>query len=622
MDPSTDDVSFPDFVDAPPDAERATLHGLSPSAFREKALSLARKHQNIALAYLSIHNAAAPIFALPTEILSMILALCWTTRASLRVAHVCRRWRAVALKTPDLWADAVGSEHFYFDISHSPPGDSDINRLAYIEVMAGRSAPKRLRFHATFTPILSKLLQSHTSRLISLDVRIYSGYSYREFFLVLVSGMNALEDLNVWFCDRSWSDESISEDHSDEGPWYEDWGSWDETDPLQAPRFSLPNLKTVCAPGLMFFNLACETLQTVTLKNTNCDSSEDLTRIPSPHQLYQGLKRCPNLRSLKFIDALPEETGITPQLHHPVKLELPHLETLFITDFDCDTQVAAILSTLSLPTLASLSVTGTTGLHFTQHSLLEDKTVLHKLLQATDSVQINDCGPLYGTFEVSLSATQHNVHRLLVRYPHSLSNAEAHIAVFRPCTSITHLSFEIWQGQSISDEQTLFRAFPHLLSLHITGAQSVRLLAALQEPDDPHNSQSLVAPSLRTLNITFQFKNGGDVSTALNGAEGEAGVPQAVLKDHMLARSALLLHTLQHRASRGSRLVTLTWSEFEEKSWNLSRRYTLGNLSDSGLNTVEFGLAALRSVVDGQVTFEAFGFFTARSYLTGGFKFD
>ncbi|KAJ7178189.1 hypothetical protein C8R46DRAFT_1076072 [Mycena filopes] len=64
-------------------------------------------------------NSLAPIWRLPTELLTQILELCPTIEADkpefqtakfalgLKVSHVCRRWREIAMKRPNFWAHIV-----------------------------------------------------------------------------------------------------------------------------------------------------------------------------------------------------------------------------------------------------------------------------------------------------------------------------------------------------------------------------------------------------------------------------------------------------------------------------------------------------------------------------------
>jgi len=73
-----------------------------------------------------LYNSSQPVNHLPPEILAHIfeaVQICWnltlrpfgkeTKRANewLRVTHVCRYWRRVALSTPSLWTNIVLSQH-------------------------------------------------------------------------------------------------------------------------------------------------------------------------------------------------------------------------------------------------------------------------------------------------------------------------------------------------------------------------------------------------------------------------------------------------------------------------------------------------------------------------------
>ncbi len=67
------------------------------------------EHRQYALALLTIHNLAAPIHCLPTEVLERIFAHCWHDRKSLRLSHVCSLWRSIILGRVAFWADAMSN---------------------------------------------------------------------------------------------------------------------------------------------------------------------------------------------------------------------------------------------------------------------------------------------------------------------------------------------------------------------------------------------------------------------------------------------------------------------------------------------------------------------------------
>ena len=129
------DLPFSEFASILPPTDLTDLAGLCTEAIRERTLAKAEEYRRFALALLSIHNAVSPIHRLPFELLSAILRGCWKNRSSLRIAHVCRKWRSVALQTPGLWADATAHEQF------SGRGATHL-RLSYTDAILKRSAPR------------------------------------------------------------------------------------------------------------------------------------------------------------------------------------------------------------------------------------------------------------------------------------------------------------------------------------------------------------------------------------------------------------------------------------------------------------------------------------------------
>lgn len=65
-------------------------------------------------AFLFAHNDAAPIHRLPTELLSHTFTLCYHNTQSIRIAHVCRRWRDVLFGISTFWVDVLAGQSFNF----------------------------------------------------------------------------------------------------------------------------------------------------------------------------------------------------------------------------------------------------------------------------------------------------------------------------------------------------------------------------------------------------------------------------------------------------------------------------------------------------------------------------
>ncbi|TBU51588.1 hypothetical protein BD310DRAFT_953194 [Dichomitus squalens] len=193
MSTKTPDLPFSEFVSLLPAADLADLAGLSASAVRERTLAKAEEHRRFALALLSIHNAVSPVHRLPFELLSAIFRAAWKDRSSLRMTHVCRRWRSTALQTPELWADATACESF----SLAGP-DHPLLEYSYMDSLLERSAPhdvcmtiihfpEALRFH----------LLPRISRIAVLEIKVHSAKQLHNLWETLHGGVPSLEELYI-----------------------------------------------------------------------------------------------------------------------------------------------------------------------------------------------------------------------------------------------------------------------------------------------------------------------------------------------------------------------------------------------------------------------------------------
>lgn len=116
------------------------------------------------------YNAIAPISRLPAEVLAAVFEICAsifkiTPKSStseyvgtanpprwLRILHVCREWRRVALSTPRLWTCIwpVHSDYIRFALAHS-------GRLPLDIPLWSLGSCKRVALHAVYPPILREL---------------------------------------------------------------------------------------------------------------------------------------------------------------------------------------------------------------------------------------------------------------------------------------------------------------------------------------------------------------------------------------------------------------------------------------------------------------------------------
>ncbi|KAH9915262.1 uncharacterized protein BXZ73DRAFT_54433, partial [Epithele typhae] len=265
-----------------PAADRAALAGLSDDAVRAWVSTHTQKQRDNTLALLSIYNAVAPIHrAFPTEVLSEIFSHCWQDPRSIAVAHVCRHWRSIALKTPRLWAAALTAPGKLL----SQPRKCKASRREFAAFALERSSPQPLRLKVYhFLDHFANTLAPHAARIVDLYVRLgnapsffFNGSTLSALCKFLASGAPNLEVLGITF------------------PGYHDLRGW-STD-TQAPVLNpvaLPRLHTLrCIPIDLFPHFTTPTLRDVcvTPAQFTDDHLEDFA---------EALTQCPALERLKF----------------------------------------------------------------------------------------------------------------------------------------------------------------------------------------------------------------------------------------------------------------------------------------------------------------------------------
>ncbi|KAI0695092.1 hypothetical protein C8T65DRAFT_833247, partial [Cerioporus squamosus] len=136
-----DGFSISDSASILPTADRTALAGLSTAEIHSWTTAKADEYRRCTLAVLAICNAAAPIHHLPNEVLSRILVQSWHNRSSLRLAHVCRRWRSVILATSEFWVNATGGEDLQA-LTARKPRPRDLH--GYIAALLERSGNRAI----------------------------------------------------------------------------------------------------------------------------------------------------------------------------------------------------------------------------------------------------------------------------------------------------------------------------------------------------------------------------------------------------------------------------------------------------------------------------------------------
>ncbi|KAI8996519.1 hypothetical protein BD414DRAFT_204306 [Trametes punicea] len=299
-----------------------------------------------AIVYLKSQlNSMSPASRLPPEIISEIFTLVavyhyeesWRHHYGssqvykwLPVAHVCRAWRAIALRTPRLWSNIVLTR---------PEVDHEVLSRA-------KNAPLWVSANIT---------HQTDARAGMLDTIMQNPSRLRE--LQLMGPARALQSLSAKWTKRADFLQSISLTSP--------YRAFDHASVLSSPPFS-PNLFSGHTPNLRHLDISGVTLDwsnplfCPTLKTLKVDNRYDITdRLGEFWQLLDVLETMQSLETLQLIGAiprLPEDAGALPEVRRSINLPKLRLVDLLSDAIDC----ARLLSHLSLPQDAKLLVTAHT----------------------------------------------------------------------------------------------------------------------------------------------------------------------------------------------------------------------------------------------------------------------
>ncbi|KIK48252.1 hypothetical protein CY34DRAFT_798348 [Suillus luteus UH-Slu-Lm8-n1] len=275
-------------------------------------------------------NNFSPISSIPPEILGTIFVqhaqqmqllhvpdnpavLSW-----LKVGHICRHWREVALGTPELWATPFLNS----------------SRATEEMLMRSKMAPLNLRCGQRYRMDSVQKALMHIDRLQEVSLPFLNGgitYRWVMEFLNKLSSCSAprLQSL------------SLEEEFA-------------QTLRIAIPiSFVAPNLRSL---QLKYCNLswASSVLTGLTVLNIKKLSPECL---PTLEELISALRRMPGLRFLELEDALPTLPPQTMSLSRAppaMNVRLPHLKRLRLVAKILD--VANVLAHIELPDSAMLEV--------------------------------------------------------------------------------------------------------------------------------------------------------------------------------------------------------------------------------------------------------------------------
>ncbi|KAH9915261.1 uncharacterized protein BXZ73DRAFT_106233 [Epithele typhae] len=629
---AVDILPFPAFARSIPAADRASLSGLSDAAIRKSVVVKAEEYREIALSLLFLHNSIAPIHrALPTELLSEVLSHCWHDMRSVHLMHVCRLWRAVALKTPQLWAEAVAAPGTQLTFNkariEAQCQDLEDNRISFATTAIELSSPAPLRLKIHFLPdALSQTLSSHTSRLADLFVRIQSAAQLKSLCALLANGVPNLNVLGIAFpgytgmyrewlapgARRHYNDIDEQDNQRNLSKELTKWNSG-----AQGLIADTPRLQTLrCVPIDLVSHFACPSVRDMCITPAvfNTDHLEDFVH---------ALKNTPDLTRLDLCMENRNSARLRPDDDAPGwavnPVDLPALRTL-VVNLNCNLYTAQYMDLISISSSVRVNlIEGDLGLsHLCQDLPSRHTPFIQSRVQSASTVHIWDS---YDQWEIptAIVSTSKDDEEL-IRFTIS---ADVHdspyltsfdlIQTFRDTgAAVTRLVLhQNWSIQTPNGQPDFFRAFPHLTSLDLAGPRAHRVIKALQHLDIDGAPDALVCPRLKTLKIVFALNRGDYKSASRKAWEAlrvrvrPSGWRETVFRG-IPARVAALVKPLEHRAKRGLRLERLEW---EDREWDPTLRLEFPPSVVVGTYVPGPGLfdqEELEKLVDGPVVFGGF----------------
>ncbi|KAI0357460.1 hypothetical protein OH77DRAFT_1588350 [Trametes cingulata] len=308
-----------------PEEDLCALRGLDPSGVQRVALVRAKVHEGQMQALLSIHNAAAPInHRLPPELLIHIFSLFNPIRlGDVQLMHVCRYWRSILSKTPQFWTEMLLCPEIW-----------DHTNLLRMALRLSGSLPLTVR--PAPESLLSELMIPHLHRVSDLRLAIQDTMFSKLCGLLRDGLFFNLVSLRLVALDRA-------------GP---EFPQVLETQAAPCTDANLPSLRRLeLSARFIGHGLVVSSVQSLSvLSDTSPWTSVE--RIPGD-VLFQTLHRCSStLKSLHLGSTLP--TVGWDRL--PPMLGLPSLHTLTLTAYDHAEPVRSFLSSIVLPSTASLTI--------------------------------------------------------------------------------------------------------------------------------------------------------------------------------------------------------------------------------------------------------------------------
>ena len=569
-----DGLPFPDFASSLTTTDRASLAGLSFPEVRAWVVSKADEYQAFVYALLALHNSIAPIHRLPFEILSKIFERCWQDRKSLRIAHVCRRWRSILLQTTSFWFKALARDRLEQD---SP---TIRNLLGFA---LAHSAPRDVKLSlAGFTIHCKPVLAPHLERIVSLNVTILKPHHLDNLWTCLnYPGMPELRTLVVNL------DEILDG--------YED--TWYRLRSLQPS--ALPRLNRLSIPGDLLTLAILPSVRHLHLAHAMRDGNYIYNQLGSLEDFCCTMARFTALETLGLVHASFESSSTFGTLR------LPALRSLRVKQSTESADCSSLLYHIELPETTHISYSdwfpGGHGIRAIAHA---QSGPICSILQRTTRLRIE-----FTLWKSWLACYVGDIEMLHVDYcPESedsrLPHVDSLVRVFRGRAPVTDLVMTI-NSQTLVDLVD-FRAFPHLRRLELDSFFAGDVIAKLAALDDDGMP---VCPHLKEIVLNLQFMCTDPMRAALLGLD-KPNIVRFIRYSEPLVR---LVRALRRRAQNGSHIQRLEFG-FEEILRVLRNSPRRLDLSSFGEEDRADALGALGSMVQGPVVFRGIRFSASSDY--------
>ncbi|KAI1786416.1 hypothetical protein LXA43DRAFT_927635 [Ganoderma leucocontextum] len=619
QDSTMDTLPFPDFAPSMPAVDRASLDGLSKDEIRAWALRKSEEYRLLSHTMLSLHNAVAPIHALPTEVLMKIFGQTWDrrhARCSLALPSVCRRWRTVYLSTPEFWAAVVSNLRF---IEHPHDHDDESWFLDYrtrfpnelVATLLDRSSPRPikldLKMDQTSRPdsalpsgALPPLLFPHFTRAVSLYL-CAPLLDIPNLFQVLGAGMPSLEVLMV--------------DPGDSEMRPEDLARTLTFPPVLDDR--LPRLRELyLGPSALFPLIAVKSLKKVYLNCGGDGLRVDAEGTPlaalDSRALLQGLKRCRDLEMLYFAEwTIPRWW---PSPNDVGTLQLPSMKELCIAP----AWQSSILSAVGvldpcLPSTALVTMNNYTNSNIGLNDFFDILPIHLIQHHAVDSVAIFVPNRWHHPNYWWLRCFSSNALRLEVTSYSSRRLGNLGLGDVAGTLCITRLAV-IQEGDigtaSPADDWTAFLCgFPHLNHLTVIGrdipthaleALGPRAVTDVMDPAPP-SCTTPICPGLRYVTLGWEMPQAEEFVDS-DGPDSATHRPQD-LDAHVERRCSMMQEIFKRRRKLGAGgLDALEFYDYESDDELIT-----SSRQDSDTRDLPC-LAELRDVTGGRVIYRGYLF--------------